>query len=344
MDTELRLFGIDLSAAWKDAKGTLRQLVQPVLTWLTPEPLVKVVLSDGQVQAWRGTSAQVQVSAKRLEQLSFAAVVVPEAILLRRSLALPSLSRDDVEAALTMEVSMVNPFSGADTLYAWRSVRDSQGQAMADLAITSKPLVDAFLRETVREPAVSSPTPEVWVSLKGGHALLPGFGESARLKRMRWARLLNVLLVLLALSWLLALAITPTLQLRQQAIQAVHAFDAVVGQARPVVAQRDHLLAQTALATSVENMRAQSLDPVAVLSMLTKEIPDETFLRAFQLQGNKVRIGGETPNTADLMKLLGSVPGVKEVKAPSPATRQSGSSKEIFSIEFDYAPTTEPKP
>ena len=46
------------------------------------------------------------------------------------------------------------------------------------------------------------------------------------------------------------------------------------------------------------------------------------------------------------MKLLGTIPGVKDVKAPSAATRQSSAAKETFSIEFEYAPVsdTEVKP
>ncbi|RYH36524.1 MAG: hypothetical protein EON54_19450 [Alcaligenaceae bacterium] len=68
--------------------------------------------------------------------------------------------------------------------------------------------------------------------------------------------------------------------------------------------------------------------------MLTKVLPDDTAVQSFKLQGRKVTVAGITGNASALMQLLGEQPGLRDVKAPSPATRLGASTKESFVIEF----------
>ena len=76
--------------------------------------------------------------------------------------------------------------------------------------------------------------------------------------------------------------------------------------------------------------------------LLTQALPDDTSLLNLQLQGLKVTMAGQTTNAAALMQHLSAQPGVRDVRAPSAATKPLGVTKESFSIEFMLDPKTLP--
>ncbi|UCG98595.1 MAG: fimbrial assembly protein, partial [Burkholderiales bacterium] len=79
--------------------------------------------------------------------------------------------------------------------------------------------------------------PEVWV---GGERpfLIPGYGESARLARSRRMRLALVGLLATTALLLVALAMTPTLQLRERALEATRKNDELVRAVQPQMQMR----------------------------------------------------------------------------------------------------------
>ena len=79
-------------------------------------------------------------------------------------------------------------------------------------------------------------------------------------------------------------------------------------------------------------------EAVEVIGVLTRALPDDTSLISLQMQGSKIRISGQTPNTADLMQKLSAYPGLRDVKAPTAATRPLGVNKESFSLELELTP------
>ena len=95
---------------------------------------------------------------------------------------------------------------------------------------------------------------------------------------------------------------------------------------------------------SVEKLGALSqtlvgrIEPLRVLDKLTTVLPDDTALQSFKLQGTKVTISGDTANASALLQILGAQQGLKDVRAPSAATRMLGAPKESFVIEFSLDP------
>ena len=78
--------------------------------------------------------------------------------------------------------------------------------------------------------------------------------------------------------------------------------------------------------------------PLKVMDLLTQALPDDTSLLGLQVQGLKVTMNGQTTNAAALMQHLSAQPGIREVRAPSAATRPLGVSKDSFSLEFTLDP------
>jgi general secretion pathway protein L len=65
-------------------------------------------------------------------------------------------------------------------------------------------------------------------------------------------------------------------------------------------------------------------------------------LLVLQIQGHKVSITGQTANASALMKKLGGQPGLRDVRAPAPATKPLGATRESFTIEFTMDPAQWP--
>lgn len=336
MQTDLRLFGLNLQPLWQDAKASWQAMARwSIVRWLSPTTAVRVVLGqDGGPQLWRG-GRQVRVaSAAAVAAARYVAVLLPEELLLRRQVHLPKLTVDQAQQALALDAQASSPFGTEQLLHVHTWQSSHQGRR-AELVLTSRALVDAHLSQFGLDPART----EVWVPMADDRAaVLPGYGEGRRERHMRFGRWLAVLLAALCVMWLAAMAVTPTLQLRVRALQAVQAFDALAQQAAPVVAQREAMLLAQARAQQVQAIQAKGVEVLPVLSTLTRALPDESSLLTLQVQGQSVRMTGQTPNAAELMKQLGTVERVANVTAPSPATRPPGATKESFNIELTYLP------
>ena len=319
MQTDLRLFGLDLTHAWAQARQAALSLLGVVVKALSPEPAVQLIRDDAADSATAGAR--------------FRAIELPEHLLLRRSITLPQTTAAQVDAAIALDVQTHSPFLSEDALWV-QHIQAQDHQLLAQWVLTSRPLVQTHLQQRQLDPQ----TIEVRVPFGQQHQLLRGFGEAARLRRIRRVMVINVVLVLATLAWLVAIAITPTLQLRLQAKQAEAALHQLTQSTQPVLQQRQRMLLTRDKALHMQQTLAQGVKTLPVIAALTQALPDETSLRSLRLQGSSALLNGQTPNAADLMKQLGGVPGMSQVRAPSAATRRVGAASEIFTIELDVQP------
>jgi general secretion pathway protein L len=105
----------------------------------------------------------------------------------------------------------------------------------------------------------------------------------------------------------------------------------------PLIRQRATLLRNVETGQSLNDILADRADPMFVMDLLTRALPDDTSLLGLNIQGSKVSINGSTSDAAALMQQLSSRPELREVKAPTPATRPPGTTKDSFNIEFTLA-------
>ena len=341
LSTDSRFFGLDLSQLKSDILKTWQKAPQwPPLSWLRPELALSLARADG-------TSAVVWESgqpAAGVKQTSgFWAVELPESMVLRKTMQLPPLDATDCASAAELEAQAISPFPAADLLWGYTELARSKTSVRLQLVLTSRSQVEPYVQTQLAQKqqggtdsGKSGLPPEVWV-LEAGRApiVIQGFGEKARISAGRKKLLLNVLGVGLALLLVAAIALTPTAQLRFRAIEATHAYEAMAIKTTDVVAKREQLMQSADKVGALAELLAERVDSVKVLSMLTRVLPDDTALQSARVQGTKVTITGLTENASNLMQKLGSEEGVKDVRAPSAATRLGGGiNKESFSIEL----------
>jgi general secretion pathway protein L len=159
------------------------------------------------------------------------------------------------------------------------------------------------------------------------------------LRKLTLWRRVSALLVTVVIALLAAMAATPTLQLYLRARQAQTAMAALQVKAAPVLKQREALVHATDQLANLAEIMGKPVPPLRALQLVTDALPDDSSLLSLQVQFLKVSMSGQTADATALMKQLGSTPGLRNVTAPTPATKPLGAPRESFSIEFVLDPT-----
>jgi general secretion pathway protein L len=335
----VRFFGLDAGALWRDLLTAWSGMMNwPVVSWLWPKLEVRLWLPSGAQALSRNINAPPLQNHKRIRSARFDAVLLPETLLLRRTLNLPRLQAQELMAALLLEVHHLSPFAPADVIRAYE-IAPQEGNALhVSVVLASRKLIDQHI--ATAHPQLASLAPEVWAPRASGtgSVLLPGFGEARRHRRSTAWRWVSAFMVLLTLALITAMATTPTLQLYLRTLQANQAMTALQQKAVPALAQRESLVRGSDQLTSLAAITGEPVAPLQTLKLITDTLPDDTSLLSLQIQGLKVNISGQTVNASTLMKQLGSTPGMRDVKAPTPATKPLGAPRETFTIEFMLDP------
>lgn len=344
ISTESRFFGLDLNQLKADILKTWRRAPKwPPLSWLRPAQMLRLVPAEGApTVVWESGEPVLKPGREPV----FWALELPEHMVLRKTVALPALDPQDCASAAELEVQAISPFAADDLLWGYTELSRSSKAVKLLVVLASRAQTEPYLQAQVAQQlhlqtlkgqskAESLEQPEVWVfAPERRPVVFQGFGEQARYalgrKRLWW----NVAGVALAVLLLAAIAATPTAQLRMRAIEATHAYEGMAAKTADIVAKRDTLIQSADKVAGLSELLAERIDGVQVLSMLTNVLPDDTALQSARIQGSKVTISGLTENASALMQKLSNQEGVKDVRAPSAATRMGGGNKESFTIEL----------
>lgn len=326
--SSLRLFGVDLAALPGYLRdGWAEALRWPAFRWLTPDDAVRVLHADGTESVRQGVSAR-RIAAPA--QVRFAAIELAEETLLRRSLVLPRLTEDELRQAVELDVRSASPFPEEEVVWGYEAQRGEQ--LRVDIALTSKRMIEQQVE--AQRARLGDLQPEVWA---GGERpfVIPGYGESARLARARRMRLALFGLLAVAAVLLAALAVTPTLQLRERALEAIGRNEELARAVKPQAQMREELTRLGEQIRLLGKATEQRQDVVALIDQITRQLPDDATLTRLEITGaGVVRIIGQAENAAQLLQTLGANPAFRDVRAPSGIAKAPAGSKEGFTIEF----------
>lgn len=334
-----QFFGLDLASFLSDVvTAWCGMLDWPVLSWLRPKLKVRLWLPEGTPVLTRGLQATMLNDHASTQSARFEAILLPESLLLRRTIHVPKLRPADIQAALALEIQTLSPFTPDDTVWACEITPTRTASLKVDLLLTARKLVNQHVA-TLR-PQLTSQAPEVWATRASGagFVMMPGFGDTRRQRQgvlWRWA---SAILGLLALALIGTMAVTPSLQLYLRSLQAQQAMVSLKQKAEPVIAQRESLLHTIEHIDALAKLIGNTVPTLQVLNLITTALSDDTSLLSLKIQGSKVTLSGQTVNASVLMKQLGSTPGLKDVKAPTPAVKPLGATRESFTIEFTLDP------
>lgn len=337
-DQHVRFFGLDASAFWRDLLTAWNGMTNwTVFSWLWPKLAVRLAMPTGGYTLSRSLHSQPLQNDKLVRSARFDAVLLPENLLLRRSLELPNLQTQEMKDALELEVQTCSPFAPDDVVWAHENPPQGGSTLRISIVLASRKLITQHLT-AFHTPRTA---PEVWVTrVHGpGFIVLSGFGEARRQKQGQLWRWVSATLATLGLAILTVIAASPSIQLYLRSVQANQAMTVLQQKAKPVLEQRESLVLASDQLNSLIELNGNSIAPLKTLKLITDALPDDTSLLSLQIQGLKVNISGQTVNASALMKQLGSTSGLRDVKAPTPATKPLGAPRESFTIEFTLEPT-----
>jgi general secretion pathway protein L len=343
MTSDAKLFGLDLrglSSELREAWQALQRL-----------PLLSRLLPASMVQVWVGAQAPIVARAQGvniecldgettlLAQAQYTAVLLEDDQVLQRVLKLPQMGPTAMRGAIELDVQTMTPFAPQDTLWAYAVRPAARAGALlhVEVVLASRAQVEQVLRQR----ASSMPEgvhPEVWAPTSGSPVVLPGFGETSRwrgeAKRGGWIGLGVIGVLVMAL----ALAVTPTAQLRLRAVDAGEQFSRLSKSTSEVVAQRQALVEGVQDLGKLQERVQQQINHLQVLATLTKVLPDDTAAQRVVFRGSKLTVQGLTNNASNVVALLAKTPGFQEVRLPTAVTRVPGSGKESFTLEANIDP------
>ncbi|MDF1486405.1 PilN domain-containing protein [Ramlibacter sp. H39-3-26] len=339
IDFSTQLFGLDLRRLWRDTcKAWSRLLQRPALDWLAP-PITVLLHKPGGTELWQAIGKNLAPArAARLAQVQAWAMEVPDDRVLWRRLTMPSMPAAEVANAVALEADNASPFAREETALGYIVATEAGQRGLrVDLALASRRQIDQYMLVQRKEPGsiMAALPPEAWAIAQDGRpVVLSGFGEALRARLDARGRRIGYGLLAVAVVLVLAIMLTPVIQLRHRAIEAVNRFDDLVARTQPIVQQRSELAQGNEQLADVGTILAVRIDPLRIMERLTQVLPDDTYLQSVSIQGLKITMSGQTANAAALMQLLSSQPDFHDVKAPSAATRPLGAPKETFNIEL----------
>lgn len=338
-DKHVRFFGLDASVLRRDLLTAWNGMMNwPVFSWLWPKLAVRLALPTGGYVLSRSLHTAPVQNDKLARSARFDAVLLPENLLLRQTLDLPKLQTQEMKAALALQVQTLSPFAPDDVVWTHENPLQSTGTLRTPLVLASRKLIAQHI--TAVHTPLNATAPEVWVSRSNGPGfmVLPGFGEARRQRQSKGWRWISGTLALLALAVLMVIAASPSIQLYLRSLQANQAMAALQQRASPILAQRESLVRASEQLSSLVEISGRPVAPLQTLKLITDALPDDTSLLSLQIQGLKVNMSGQTVNASALMKQLGSTSGLRDVRAPTPATKPLGAPRESFTIEFTLDP------
>lgn len=369
LSRDFTLFGLDLTAGL-EAVSLLwaRVLAGPPFTWAVRPAPVRLLRADGQVQVWRsgrpelaettaGGASASSAGAGGTSARPYAAVEIPDDLVLRHQCAMPAMPDAQLEQAVLLELRSVSPFPVEALVCGWQLAPDARGRIQVDAALASRVHLQRVLPQAAASLGVPADQLEAWVLPEPTGAasapsavrrpgaaaavaraqrpiVLRGFGEAARLHDALRQRRRGYALVGASAALLLAIALTPTVQLWLRSREAVDAFALIQARTQAAVALREKFVASSKALKALDSAVGESAAPLRVLTVLTNALPDDTYVQSVKIEGTKVSFSGLTDNSAALMSRLGETPGVRELRASQAATRQIGAAKESFGVEF----------
>ncbi len=261
--------------------------------------------TDAATEEGRATPIALNVVLKRVDREDLRlALLLPPAVVLRRTLALPLAARDNLMQVAGFEMDRQTPFTVAQVYYAVRELATpaAPGRFNAELVVTTRDTLDPLLaRLRAQGIAVDAVDLAVGDSRLGVNLLPP---EQVPY-RARPRRRLNLILAA-ACVLLLGLVLGEWLHNRQLALAQMQAeVEAMRGGAQQVAALRQQLQDNAGAAGFLAQRKKNTVTMLSLLQDVTARLPDSAWLERFSVDNTgQVGFQGQSPQAVKLLDTL----------------------------------------
>ena len=324
------LFGYDVRHLGKHWLAAWRGLV-----WSVDSPLRQRL--DEVVYLHEETDASHYHGGKQVAPAPYEceALLLPDELVLSRSLSLPVAVEGDLDAALAVELAANSPFSADDTAFGWQVVERDGVHLHLVLAIVSRSAVMAWIggKYDIHDPSAR----EVWADVHGSKVVVRGFGESRRETRYR-RRLVRTSLVASLCAVLVLIMAAVAAGTKRAELARVEGLAATVQrEAAEASRMRSRVAQASETANATRELLAAHPNPHYELARLTRLLGDSAHVLQFSMKGRELRVRGRAADAAAIMQLLTAEPVYVEVTAPQAIVKVANSKLEQFTLNLTLA-------
>ncbi|MBK6511006.1 MAG: hypothetical protein IPG06_17220 [Haliea sp.] len=327
------LFGFDMRrallyfrAGWRDFLWGDNSVVLEAV-----DEVVLAHYSDGEARylGWETVEAPIAPGRDMAQ-----AAVLPDRLVLSKTLRVPAAAEGDLESMLALEVASSSPFPKTDTCCGWSIANRQDDGFLVHLVISSKSAVMAYIADRISDQDVG--TFEVWAQSEDRMVLVTGFGEAPRQQRnrRRLGRMVAIVAYCLLAGMLLFALAAGAKYLQLQKVRDTQ--ERVERSAKDAVELRTALASSKAIITAVNSLLAEHPSPYKELVRLTALLGDDTWLGMFEMQGMNIKIEGESSDASAVMQQLLDNSAYVLVEAPV-AIRSVAPGRERFVLNLTLA-------
>lgn len=334
-----RLFGVDLFIAYEQWRAGWREALRwRWLAWLAPEDPVRLLEPDGNSFILRAGTRSPDRGGEAA-QVDLWRVMLPDAIVLTRTLLLPHMSDAEMTETVRLEAEAATPFPVDNLVWGWRREAIPGERYRVDVVIAARNHVERHL-ETLQSRLRNAPA-EVCALVDGRQVLFNGYGGDLRATRMRRRMRRLTLWLVLAVLLLVALNAVPVWHAKQRS-EAVNAhLRTLQARVADTVAARDGLLRDRQRMVALTDFGTDRAGALHLMENLSRLLPDDVWLERLEIQVGQVRMAGRAANASALVQTLDQQPDYRNVRMPGAIAREAGG-RERFVIEFEYGPERTP--
>ena len=266
-------------------------------------------------------------------------VRLPAPQVVRRTMTLPRSVEENLRAVLGFEMDRHTPFKADQVHYDYViAARDPEARTIR-VVLTAVPrrrledLLAQLGRWGLRPHAV-----DVAGDPEAGSApvnLLPPERRQRNGYRGGWLRWL---LAVTAIGLLVVALAIPFHQKRELADQLRGEAAVAQKQARAVQELRKQYKKTLAASTFLARKRRQTATAIDVLNELTRILPDDTWLTRLDINGDKVRIQGESSAASALISIIEGSTYFRDTSFSAPVTQNPRTQSERFAVTARLAP------
>ena len=259
-------------------------------------------------------------------------------------LELPSRAADFLQGIVRTQIDRLTPWNVSDVAFGWskpsQAERDRIVITVAATAIAAvKPYVQTLAGLGARSVAIFTCPPQD----SAGSIPIKVWEENARdeaeVKRIRYA-----LVMMLAVAGIIAGIATGAsaiigASLDRQQDKLAHqtaSIRAQIGALRPAASD-----ANTSTRAALERRKRDAPPAVLTLDTLSRILPDTTYVTELRIEGNKLRLVGNTSDAPSLIGLIEQSGRFSQATFFAPTTRSASEAGERFHIEATILPPVE---
>ncbi|KZC17600.1 fimbrial assembly protein [Rhodanobacter sp. FW510-R12] len=232
------------------------------------------------------------------------ALLLPAAAVLRRTLALPLVARDNLRQVAAFEMDRQTPFTVAQVYYAVRETAApaAPGRLNAELVVVTRGTLDPLLARLQAQGIAVDAADVAAGDGRLGVNLLP---PEQVPHRARPRRRLNLMLAA-ACVLLLALVLGEWLHNRQLALAQMQAeVEAMRGEAQQVAALRQQLQDDAGAAGFLARRKHDTVAMLSLLQDVTERLPDSAWLERFNVDNaGQIGLQGQSQQAVKLLDAL----------------------------------------